>query len=346
MPGSGNSPRCDVCDSKLVKNGITSAGRTRWRCKACGSSATQQRLDISRRADLAAFTGWLLGKLSQAEFGGGTGRTLRSQIAWCWDIPVAQPRGTGEVHRQVILDGTYFAHWCVLIAHNGRHVIGWQWCNQENKAAWGQLIRQFPAPDVVVTDGGTGLRSALDIYWPRTKIQRCYFHIFAAVRRHTTLHPRLQAGKEILNLTRQLMAVADLDAAAEWMGAYVSWETRWKALLSERTYASSTTQRPSWARPSQRWWYTHIRLRRAQGLYRQLIGDRALFTWLDDAYLEHGNRTVERTTSRLEGGPNNAIKHLLRHHRGLSNTHATRAVDWLLNSLTEKPCQIRRRTQP
>ena len=77
--------------------------------------------------------------------------------------------------------------------------------------------------------------------------------------------------------------------------------------------------------------------RRAQGLYRQLIGDRALFTWLDDAYLEHGNRTVERTTSRLEGGPNNAIKHLLRHHRGLSNTHAPRAVDWLLNSLTEQP---------
>lgn len=337
MAGSGNSPRCGVCDAKLVKNGVTSAGRTRWRCKACGSSTTQQRPDISRRADLAAFTGWLLGKHSQAEYGGGTGRSFRAKIAWCWDIGVPQPQATGEIHRQVIVDGTYFAGWCVLIAHNGRHVIGWQWCNTENKTAWGELIRQFPTPDVVVTDGGTGLRSALDTFWSRTKIQRCYFHIFAAVRRHTTSRPRLPAGKEILDLTRQLMTVSDLDAAAEWMGAYVTWETRWAALLTERTYASSTTERPSWARPSQRWWYTHIRLRRVQGLYRQLVRDQALFPWLDDAYLDHGQRTVDRTTSRLEGGPNNAIKHLLRHHRGLSNTHAPRAVDWLLNSLTEHP---------
>jgi len=191
---------------------------------------------------------------------------------------------------------------------------------------------------VVVTDGGTGLRSALDTYWQRTKIQRCHFHIFAAVRRHTTLNPRLPAGKEILDLTRQLMRVNDLDLAAEWMGTYVSWETRWATLLTQRTYASSVTERPSWVRASQRWWYTHIRLRRVQGLYRQLIRDQALFTWLHDAYLDDdGHRTVDRTTSRLEGGPNNAIKYLLRHHRGLSNTHAPRAIDWLLNSLTEHP---------
>jgi len=116
VPGSRNSPRCGVCGSKLVKNGVTSAGRTRWRCKTCGSSTTQQRPDISRRGDLGAFTGWLLGKHSQAEYGGGTGRSLRSRIAWCWDITVPQPHPTGEVHRQIILDGTYFADWWVKSA--------------------------------------------------------------------------------------------------------------------------------------------------------------------------------------------------------------------------------------
>ncbi|MGB3886413.1 transposase-like zinc-binding domain-containing protein, partial [Gordonia sp. (in: high G+C Gram-positive bacteria)] len=40
MSGSRNSPVCGVCANKLVKNGTTSAGRTRWRCKHCGASST------------------------------------------------------------------------------------------------------------------------------------------------------------------------------------------------------------------------------------------------------------------------------------------------------------------
>ena len=241
------------------------------------------------------------------------------------------------MHRQVIVDGTYFNGWCVLIAHNGTHVIGWQWCDRESKAAWAQLLKAIPAPDVVVTDGGTGLRAALDQHWKLTRIQRCYFHIHAAVRRHTTLNPRLQAGKEVLTLTRELMRVDNLDAAAAWMGSYASWEARWESFLKQRTYAKPGAERPWWAKPNQQWWYTHIRLCRVQGLYRQLIRDDSLFTWLDEDYTCEGTGTVERTTSRLEGGPNNAIKHLLRHHRGMPQHHARKTVDWLLNSLTEQP---------
>ncbi|WP_416375677.1 transposase-like zinc-binding domain-containing protein, partial [Neomicrococcus lactis] len=36
MPVASHRPRCGVCDCVLVKNGKTSAGRTRWRCKSCG----------------------------------------------------------------------------------------------------------------------------------------------------------------------------------------------------------------------------------------------------------------------------------------------------------------------
>lgn len=45
-------------------------------------------------------------------------------------------------------------------------------------------------------------RGALDQQWRRTRIQRCYFHIRATVIRHTTLNPRLEAGKKVLALTR------------------------------------------------------------------------------------------------------------------------------------------------
>jgi len=250
---------------------------------------------------------------------------------------VPQPVVTGEIYGQIIVDGTYFQGWCLLIAHNGKHVIAWQWCDRESKASWGALLSRFPAPNVVVTDGGAGLRAALDTYWKHTKIQRCYFHIFAAVRRHTTLNPRLEAGKEILALTRQLMDVTDLDGAATWMGDYATWEAKWAQFLKERTYPRTGIERPKWVRPSQQWWYTHQNLRRVQGLYRHLTRDNALFTWLNPAYQANGQLVVERTTSRLEGGVNAGIKELLRRHRGMSQNHARRAIEWHLNQLTEFP---------
>lgn len=323
----------------MRKSGRTAAGAQRWKCVPCAITYTFARTDQTRAATFDAFVDYVVGKRSQHEIDRtATGRSTRRRFAWCWDVVVPQPRRTGEVHRQVLVDGTYFQSWCLLVAYDGQYVIGWQWCETENKHAWGALLKQIPAPDVVVTDGGAGLRAAVDQYWTHTRIQRCYFHIFATVRRHTTLNPRLDAGKEILALTRDLMNVHDLDAAAEWMVNYARWETRWDEFLKHRTYPKKGVERPAWVRVNQHWWYTHPHLRRVRGLFRQLINDKSLFTWLDDTYLDHDQRrTVARTTSPLEGGINAGIKELLRQHRGLNQDHARRAVEWWLNSKTQFP---------
>ena len=85
------------------------------------------------------------------------------------------------------------------------------------------------------------------------------------------------------------------------------------------------------------WWYTHRRLRRVRGLFRSLIGHENLFTFLDPALTSATGQVLHRTTSPLEGGPNKAIKELLRTHRGMPEAHARTAVDWLLESATEHP---------
>ncbi|MGG5173786.1 IS1249 family transposase [Pseudarthrobacter sp. J1763] len=336
MPVATNNPRCGVCDSKLVKNGKTTAGRTRWRCKSCGSSSTQHREDISRKAQLRAFITWLLGSGSQASFG-GTGRSFRAAVQWCWQIPVTPPAPTGEVHDQIMLDGTYFNGWCVLIAFTGTHVLDWQWCDQEKKIAWQALMKRIPAPRVAIVDGGTGLHAALREDWPETSVQRCFFHVFQATRRHLTFAPRLPAGRELMALTKALMRVQDLDQGRAWLSAYSQWEANWDEFLKHRTYARAGGERPSTIPPTRSWWFTHDRLRRARGLYRQLIRNQNLFVWLDPDLKPADGSKIHRTTSPLEGGPNKAIKELLRTHRGLPPEHARTAVDWLLNSLTETP---------
>ncbi len=194
-----------------------------------------------------------------------------------------------------MLDGTCFQNWCLLIATNGHYVLDWQWCDREKKIAWAQILQRWPAPRLVVTDGGTGLHAAVHEHWPQARVQRCYFHIFQNVRRYTTLAPRLEAGRQILALTRALMKIQNLDQAALWLGAYASWEARWNEFLRHRTYARTGTERPSSVPLDKPWWYTHRDLRSVRGLFRGLIKHENLFAWL--ALAPDIDKPLPRTTS-------------------------------------------------
>ena len=192
---------------------------------------------------------------------------------------------------------------------------------------------------MAVINGGNGLHSALAESWPDTRIQRCYFHIFQVVRRHHTLRRRLEAGKEILALTRALMKVSNQDEAIAWMVEYHNWERRWDGLMRLRSYARNNALRPANVPPDRTWWYTHQTLRKTRASIRKLIRQGHLFTWLDHELQEQalGNGPLPRTTSSLEGGPNRALKELFRQHRGLPTEHARRAAEWKLDGLTSHP---------
>ena len=331
-----NRALCQVCAHPLVRNGTTSAGRTRWRCKHCGASTTRTRTEITAAAQMNAFHNWLLGRSTQSAHG-GTGRSFRAATAWCWNITVPPIEPTGLIADQVMIDGTYFNGWCVLIAFNTTHVIDWQWCDREKHTAWAQLLARVPAPRLVIVDGGTGIHAALRETWAQTPVQRCYFHILQTVRRHTTYQPRTTPGREILALTRALMRVRTLEQASDWLSEYSQWEHRWDELLKQRSYPRVGAPRPTDVPLTRTWWYTHRRLRRVRGLFRSLIGHENLFTFLDPALTSATGHLLHRTTSPLEGGPNKAIKELLRTHRGMPEAHARTAVDWLLESATEHP---------
>ncbi|MCI2267230.1 IS1249 family transposase [Sediminivirga luteola] len=329
MPDPRNHPRCGVCASKLVRNGKTSAGRTRWRCKTCGASQTQARPDTTRKAELAAFLHWLLGPAGVAHL--DTPRTtFHRRTQWCWNIPVAPPAATGQIHRQLILDGTYFQGWCVLVAYTGPggYVLDWQWCDRESTASWTALIERIPAPDIAVIDGNRPCLTVIKKHWPDTKIQRCWFHLRHGIHRHLTRRPVLPANKELLALTKALMRVTTMDEAAAWTGQFTAWEAKWGTFLKQRTQANAPgAVRPSTASTGATWWYTHLRSRRAHGLLAGVLKAGHMFTWIEHSAT---SAPVASTTNALEGGINAGIKNLLRAHRGLSDKHAVRAVDWFL----------------
>ena len=78
---------CPACGGDTKRNGKTSSGATRWRCKACGASTTQRYDNEPKLLEL--FLRWLLSKKTQGEFG-MPGRTFRHLTNKFWDLwPVA-----------------------------------------------------------------------------------------------------------------------------------------------------------------------------------------------------------------------------------------------------------------
>ena len=193
---------CPYCGGRTKRNGRTSSGSQRWRCTACGASTTLRYDDTAAR--LEEFLGWLLSKDSQATMPGG-GRSFRRRTAEfreVWPMPVPD----GELHRVFHVDGIWVARdLVVLICCSGERVVSWYMARSENSRAWSALMAPIPAPEVVATDGGSGFAKAVRETWPRTRVQRCTFHAFSQVKRYTTTRPKLQAGRELYLIARDLM---------------------------------------------------------------------------------------------------------------------------------------------
>ena len=313
----------------MQKRGKTTQGKQRWLCVSCSQSRSLGHETQKRGRLLDHFVAWLLGKHSQTELPtGSTDRTWRNQTNWCWQI-VPKPALTGEVYPVILLDGIRIGSQVCLIARTPEYVIGWTWAGWESSTTWEKLLEQLPAPSVVVCDGQKGILLAIARCWPNTRVQRCHFHVWQNVRVKLTLHPQTEAGQELLQLTRVLLkGITTTEKALEWQAALKSWEQRYGSFIRERTYNPDP-------RPGQRnWRYTHERVRSAYRQLAKLLRDNQLFIYLDETVT---TVPIPRTTNYVEGGINSQLRTKLKLHRGMSEEHQRRLVEWYLYGRTEAP---------
>lgn len=281
------------------------------------------------------FIAWLLGNDTQHD-AGSSARTFRRTHAWCWNVDPHVPV-TGEIYDEVQVDGTYLSGgWCLLLAIDGATgtVIAWQWCDTEKTAAWVALLERIPAPRVVVTDGGSGLASALKQIWPHTLVQRCLVHVQRNVRTYLTTRPRTDAGKALRAISLALTRIRTREQAAAWEVRLHEWHQVYADLINAKTHLRDARLRPSWARANSTWWWTHDRLRHAYRLLERLTRQGVLFTYLRE---DLDGLDISSTTNRIEGAANAGIKDLLRRHRGMTSDHQRRAAEWYCHLRSTKP---------
>lgn len=158
-----------------------------------------------------------------------------------------------------------------------------------------------------------------------------------------TGRPRTEAGKALLRLGRTLTRISTPAQAAAWLGHLNDWYQDHGHLVRARTYRGNNSPAPAWVRPNQTWWFTHDRLRKAYRLLERLSQSGTLFTYLRT---EFAGLDIASTTNRIEGGTNAQLRLLLRAHRGMSEEHQKRAIEWYLYLHSENPVQAARLIRP
>lgn len=299
----------------MKRNGTTSAGRTRWRCKNSDCGASKTRSNDTTTKDFDTFLRWLFSKQSHHQMP-GQGRTFRRKTQQFWALWPLAPL-IDEIFPVVYVDGIHLGRQAVvLIARNDTHVLGWYIARSENSFAWSALLSRIAPPDMVVTDGGSGFAKACRQQWPTTRIQRCVFHIHNNIISKTGRNPVLTPAIELKAIARSLLHVTTPDHADHWIERYIQWETRWARFLDHTSmYASGSMG------------YTHKRLVEARRILKTLAKAGTMFTYLDET-LTHQFGVLPATTNKIEGATNAPLREMLRYHRGMSLTRRIKAIAW------------------
>ena len=316
----------------MTRNGTTSAGSTRWRCRACGYSTTKTRTDLSQDAHFRWFIDYLTGTRPLHHIAAAhkvSTRTLNRYFHTFWYIQVPVPADRHRVYDQLFIDGTYTAAGCLLVAASRTHVVAWHWARRENTHAYRRLLEQLAPPLMVVIDGGQGAATAIAELWPDTIVQRCLVHAQRNVRRHTTSAPRTDAGRAIYHLALQLTRITTIDQATDWIVNLHDFGRIYRHWLNEKT--------PPPPGKTGAWVYTHDRVRKAYNSLLYLQRHNLLFGYLDPPPAAINPHLIAASTNTLEGGINAGIKLHALAHRGQPAEHQRLMCEWWLYLKTEAP---------
>jgi len=159
----------------------------------------------------------------------------------------------------------------------------------------------------IIIDGKRGLYKA----FKDSPVQMCHFHQKRTILRYITMHPRLEAGKDLQKIIYSLTSTTQTIFTKRLNG----WHEKHKYFLAEKTINSDTLQES----------YTHQKLVSA---YKSLTTNLPyLFTYKNNKKFK-----VYNTTNALDGGVFSPMKKLLKVHNGFSKSLKLKMVDdYLVN---------------
>jgi len=302
------SKKCIHCKSPIVRRNGFVKGVQLYKCFVCG----KQFLGGFRIDNAVLWQEYTLGKQTYSQLSAKYNFSVKT-IQRRLDSYELCKQAVSVKPVVVLMDTTYWGrNFGVMLfkdAWSKENLLKF-YVKHETNALYIQGIDELKSNGftvkAIVCDGRKGLIQS----FPDIPMQMCQFHQSAIIRRYLTKKPKLQAGKELLEVV-DLMKQTDKESFASALNL---WFEKWEMFLNERTVNPQTKKS----------FYTHKKLRSA---YRSLKNNLPwLFTWYD-----YPDLNIPNTTNAIDGHFAD-LKNKLRNHNGLSKVRKMKFIDGFLKA--------------
>jgi transposase-like protein len=313
---------CPACSARCIRWGFNRSATVRYRCISCSKTITASQTHIGKRDSLlrwfeqyvreglTALTVCRISKLSLS--------TLhRAFDGFLNQNPPTLSLSQKESERSyLILDGKWFGkRSCLMLYRESQNklIIYYSFMKKE----WGSLI----AKDLtylkeqgyhftgVVSDGGTGIRKAVQTVYGHIPHQICMAHIHRQAVNAIGRRPKDLRAKELKLLADHIWKIESHEARRWWRKELERWyKTNWMFLNERREDTQG------------RKWYAHPGIRKAF---------RTLLNASDECFVFLTHHLMPKTTNELEGSIGNlSAKHTI--HRGLTREKVPSFIRWFI----------------
>ena len=311
-----NSKHCPYChcNTRIVKIGLTSGGRQRYRCKNCNKtwvSKPHPQVLAKRIWDDLVFCNMNYGELANKYK--MSARNIRRKLD-LYTPPEIIPTKVNLVAMDVTYFGRSWGILTVINAHNGKPL----YCEPVNgyETVWDyekaikRLHRHGVYPKAAIIDGKAGVINMLKEYG--IKVQFCQFHQLKIITQCLTRKPVLLPNIELRNISLTLARTNRENFTTMVYG----WKLRHEIWLQEKSRAEDG-----------KWGYTHRLTRRA---INSLINNLPyLFT-----YQQYPDLNIPNTNNKIEG-LHSELKRRLNNHRGLKKAQKIQFARIFFSGRTE-----------
>lgn len=210
-----------------------------------------------------------------------------------------------------MIDTTYFGRdWGIVVAMDAlsRKKLWCKYVKHEKLADYQEGIAFIQSKGYqvlgIVCDGFKGIFGSFS----QLSVQMCQRHQIEIVRRYLTRNPKLQAGKELYVLVKNMIKLSE----KEFIALFEEWQTKWNDFLKERTKDALTGKSH----------FTHRKLRSACLSIKRNLS--YLFVFKKVSGMPNTNNALEGTFT--------ALKNSLRNHNGMSKENRKRFINGFLKA--------------
>lgn len=212
-------------------------------------------------------------------------------------------------YKYIICDGTYFhKDGCLINLMNTKDqkIIAHTYVQKENFKDvyhWFLGLRaKGLMPMAITVDGERSVIRAIQMAWPKVKIQRCLYHIQHEGMRWLRTYPKTQAGRDLRYLLAKLCRIKSFKERNNFINSFTDWLKQYQSFVLALPKANIAFKD----------------LKRTITLIKNAIPD--MFYYLKDQNIHSTTNALESFYSRLKAD--------YRRHRGLSRINKINYLTW------------------